>query len=168
MSMVMEAGVVNEMPVRRAVMFVLLITLALATADLVFACTFWRGLYGVPPLRVMQGIAAGLLGKRALLGGDSMAALGGLLHYLMMGTMVGSYYLASRRVAVLIQRPWLWGALYGLALYVVMNLIVVPLSAAPKMPPLPGWIVSSLVVHLVIGLVIALSARRCVGWVGAA
>ncbi|GLQ89178.1 hypothetical protein GCM10007898_27500 [Dyella flagellata] len=140
-------------------LFAVIITLALATADLIFACTFWHELYGVPPMRLMQGIAAGLLGKRAFLGGASMAALGCLLHYLMMGVMVSTYYLASRRAAALIERPWLYGSLYGAALFVVMNLIVVPLSAAPKTPPVPSWIASSIVVHLVIGLMIALSAR---------
>jgi hypothetical protein len=139
------------------------LTLVLATADLLFACSYWRGLYGVPPTRVMQGIAAGLLGKRAFVGGAGTAALGGLLHYLIMGVMVGAYYAASRRMAGLSARPWLYGSLYGCSLYLVMNLIVVPLSAAPKAPLLPGWIVSSLLVHLALGWVIALTRAGRLG-----
>jgi hypothetical protein len=37
---------------------------------------------------------------------------------------------------------------------------VVPLSAVPKTPVPTSWIVSSIVVHVIIGLVIALSLRR--------
>jgi hypothetical protein len=139
------------------------VTLVLATADLLFACMFWDALHGVPPMRIFQGIAAGLLGKSAFLGGGSTAALGVVLHYAIMGVMVGVYHLACRRIAVLNGRPWLYGSLYGLVLYAVMNLIVVPLSAAPKAPLLPSWIASSIVVHVMIGIGIALSVRRAIG-----
>ncbi|RDS80108.1 hypothetical protein DWU98_14435 [Dyella monticola] len=140
-----------------------IVVLALATADLIFACTYWHGLYGVAPARVAQNIAAGLLGKRAFAGGSSTVLLGGLLHYAIMAAMVGVYYLASRRVLALIERPWLYGALYGVMLYAVMNLMVVPLSAAPKAPFVPSWMVGSIVVHLIIGVVTALSARAALG-----
>ena len=144
---------------QRIVLFAVLVTLALASADLLFACTFWFSLYHVPPVRILQNIAAGLLGRRAFFGGGGTAALGVLLHYAIMGAMVSVYVRASRRRSALVVRPWRYGSLYGLALFVVMNLVVVPLSAAPKAPVVPSWIVSSVVVHLVIGLVIALSTR---------
>ncbi|GGA47414.1 hypothetical protein [Dyella nitratireducens] len=160
MSVPFDSGAPSHLRAQRIVLFAVLVALALATADLLFACTFWQALYHVPPLRIMQNIAAGLLGKRAFLGGSSTVVLGALLHYAIMGVMVGVYYLASRRRRVLIERPWLYGSLYGLVLFVVMNLIVVPLSAAPKAPVVLSWIVSSIVVHVFIGLVIALSARR--------
>ncbi|RUL70978.1 hypothetical protein [Dyella choica] len=160
MSVSMDSSAPGNLRAQRTVLFAVFVTLVLATADLMFACTFWRELYGVPPMRILQGIAAGLLGKRAFLGGGSTAALGGLLHYVIMGGMVAAYYLVSRRATALTERPWSYGSLYGLALFVVMNLIVVPLSAMPKTPPVPSWIASSIVIHVVIGLTIALSARR--------
>lgn len=159
MSVSFDSGAPRDLRAQRIVLFIV-VTLALGTADLLFACTFWHALYGVPAVRVLQGIAAGLLGKSAFLGGDSTAALGALLHYAIMGAMVGVYDFACRRGAALIERPWLYGSLYGLVLYAVMNLIVVPLSAAPKTPVLSVWIASSIVVHVIIGLVIALSAQR--------
>lgn len=160
MSVAFDSAAPGHWRARRIVLLAVFVTLALATADLLFACTFWHALYRVPPTRLMQNIAAGLLGKRAFLGGGRSMALGVLLHYAMMGAMVGVYYLASRRTAVLAERPWLYGSLYGAALFVVMNLIVVPLSAAPKAPVVPSWIASSIVVHVLIGLVIALSIPR--------
>lgn len=135
------------------------IAFVLATADLVFACTYWHQLYAVPPSRLLQNIAAGLLGKRAFLGGMQTAQLGILLQYAMVSVMVGAYYTMSAWFNTLRQRPWLYGLLYGVVLYVVMNHIVLPLSAAPKSPFVPSWIVSSIVVHLVFGVTIALGAR---------
>jgi hypothetical protein len=77
-----------------------------------------------------------------------------------MAAMVGVYYAAARRLVALVQRPWLYGLLYGAGLFIVMNLIVVPLSAVPKQPVVMSWVVSSVVVHLLIGIAIAVSARR--------
>jgi len=73
------------------------------------------------------------------------------------------YYAASRRIVALIERPWLYGLLYGVALYLLMNLIVVPLSAAPKTPFVPSWVLGSIAVHLAIGVVTALSVRAARG-----
>lgn len=141
-------------------LFAVFFVLALATADLLFACAYWHALYGVPPARILQNIASGLLGKRAFVGGNGSVLLGAWLHYAIMGVMVAVYYLAARRMRALVERPWLYGVLYGAVLYVVMNLVVVPLSDAPKTPFVWSWVGSSMVVHVLIGLVIALSAKR--------
>jgi hypothetical protein len=135
--------------------------LLLGTLDLVYACTYWRLLHGTPPERIMQGIAAGLLGARAFAGGPATAWLGVLLHYAIMQAMVFAYAAVSRRAVLLLRRPWSCGLLYGLLLYAVMNGIVLPLSAAARAPMLPGWVIGSIVVHMVlIGLPIAWAARR--------
>jgi len=148
---------------RDGALFIGFIIVSLATADLLFACAYWRVLHGVPPWRIPQNIAAGLLGMRAFAGGGSMVALGVLLHYGIMAAMVGVYHAVARRVTMLIARPWLFGLLYGAVLFIVMNLIVLPLSAAPKTPVAPDWIASNIAVHVLIGWVIALSARRAIG-----
>lgn len=140
------------------------ITFVLATADLIFACTYWHQLYDVPPSRLLQNIASGLLGKPAFKGGNQTMLLGLLLQYVMMFMMVGTYYIASRRIDALNRHPWICGLLYGVVLYVVMNHIVLPLSAAPKTPFVPSWIVSSILVHLVIGVSISHGARWAARW----
>ena len=136
-----------------------LVTFLLASVDLIFACTYWHQLFGVSWSRLVQNIASGLLGKRSFEGGTQTVALGLLLHYLMMAMMVGAFYVASTRMPALNERPWQSGLLYGAVLFVVMNLIVVPLSAAPKAPIVPSWIAASIVVHLLIGVAIAHGAR---------
>ncbi|WP_140806520.1 hypothetical protein [Rhodanobacter glycinis] len=128
----------------------------LGTLDLVFACTYWN----VRPSRILQGIAAGWLGGQAFRGGSATAWLGALLHYAMMWAMVGTFYAARRWVPVLTRKPRLSGPLYGLLLYLVMNLIVLPLSAAARPPFVAGWVLSSVAVHvLLVGLPIAWASR---------
>jgi uncharacterized membrane protein YagU involved in acid resistance len=160
MSVPVESGAPHYVHNHQLVISVAVATLLLATVDLLFACSYWHTLFGVPASRVMQNVAAGLLGKRAFLGGGNTVAMGVLLNYGIMAVMVSVYYVVARRVAALVQRPWLCGALYGATLYIVMNLIVVPLSAVPKPPVVVSWIVSSIVLHLIIGIAIAFSARR--------
>jgi hypothetical protein len=142
------------------VLFTIWVVLALASADLLFAGTYWHSLYGVPPSRTVQNIASGLLGKRAFAVGNGTVLLGALLHYAIMGAMVATYYVMAGKMKGLVERPWLYGLLYGVVLFIVMNLVVVPLSAMPKAPVVPSWIVSSVVVHVIIGLAIALTARH--------
>jgi hypothetical protein len=128
--------------------------------DIVYACTFWAVKAGVPPTRIFQSVAAGVLGRASFDGGAATAALGLALHFFIAITMAVVYFLVARRWATLWQRPWFYGALYGLVLYVVMNFIVVPLSAAGRGSIDPLWVILSVVVHvLFVGIPCALAAR---------
>jgi hypothetical protein len=131
--------------------------LALGSLDLLFAWSYWHPRAGTSLLRVLQSIASGLLGGAAFQGGVSAALLGALLHYLIMLAMVGAYGLASARLPRLRRRPWLYGGLYGLVLYAVMNGVVRPLSAMPSSgrPEPVSWIAACVALHLVIGVSIA-------------
>jgi uncharacterized membrane protein YagU involved in acid resistance len=131
------------------------------TLDIVYACVFWALKADVPPSRILQSVAAGLLGEASFTGGAATAGLGLLLHYLIACTMSLAYYLAARRLPALGRRPLAWGAAYGLLLYAVMNYIVVPLSAAPGGSRDPTWIALTVAVHACfIGVPIAWLAGR--------
>jgi hypothetical protein len=131
------------------------------TFDIAYACLFWAVKRGVPPVRIFQSVAAGLLGEASFEGGQRTAALGLGLHYFIALSMSGTYYLVARRWPLLWRRPLLCGAGYGLLLYAVMNYVVVPLSAAGGGGPKdPVWIALSVAVHaLLIGVPIALFVR---------
>jgi hypothetical protein len=130
--------------------------------DITYACTFWAIKAGVPAQRIFQSVAAGLLGRASFTGGWGTAILGLGLHFFIATTMSVTYYVVSRRVPVLAERPIPFGAAYGLLLYVIMNYVVVPLSAASgggRKDPL--WVGLSIVVHVVlIGIPIALFTWR--------
>ena len=153
----------SSTPTRRshALVFVLAGGIIAGTLDIVYACIFWALRSDVPARRILQSVAAGLLGEASFKGGWEAAALGLALHYLIALSISVVYYLVATRWPLLQQRPVLCGAAYGLLLYGVMNYVVVPLSAAGPGSRNPLWIALSLAVHvLLIGIPIALFARR--------
>ncbi len=120
---------------------------------------------GVPPERLLQGIARGLLGAQAMQGGWATAMLGLGLHFLIAFTAATVYFAASRKLQMLRERPVVSGLLYGIAVFLFMNLIVVPLSAIHRSPTamFSFSIVSAnavLALMLFIGLPIALAVNR--------
>lgn len=128
--------------------------------DILDAFIFF-GRYGVSRVRILQSIAAGLLGRSAYDGGSAMAALGLLLHFFIAFCIVGVFFLFARGVPALIRRPYLAGPLYGMAAYFVMNGIVLPLSATPPGAfPNGPVLVNGLLIHAFgVGLPAALFAR---------
>jgi uncharacterized membrane protein YagU involved in acid resistance len=128
--------------------------------DIVYACTFWAMRADVPPRRILQSVAAGLLGPASFKGGTATAALGLALHFFIALCMAAAYAIAAVRWPVLALRPVACGAAYGLMLYATMNFVVVPLSAAAPGARDPLWIGASIAAHVVlIGIPIALAAR---------
>lgn len=116
---------------------------------------------GTMPAQILQAIASGLLGMNAFTDGWGTAALGGLLHFFIAFVVAAVYVLASRRFSLLVEQAIVGGLLYGVAVQVVMNWIVVPLSAAPFPPPPLDILIAQFIIHMVcIGLPIALVTRR--------
>lgn len=148
----------NPLPV------LMLATLVAGTLDISTALVFFASM-GVAPTRILQGIAGGLLGHASFDGGLATAALGGLLHYCIMFAMVLAYYLSSLKMARLREEPYLWGGFYGVFLLLLMNYVVVPLSAYPLHSNvyLP-WFLCDLGAHVFfVGMPAALFARWAYG-----
>ena len=141
--------------------YVLFGGLVAGTFDITYACTFWYLKRGVLPTRVFQSVASGLLGDASFTGGGRTAALGLVLHYFIATCMAITYYLFARKLSDLWQKPWVYGPLYGVLLYGIMNYIVVPLSAANPGSRNLTWVLLSIAVHaFLIGTPCALFARR--------
>jgi hypothetical protein len=130
--------------------------------DCIYATVLWGFILGDNPAGVWQSVAAGLLGKEtAYAGGNATAILGLALHFGIAILMALVYVRASRRLPLLVARPLLMGALYGAALYLVMNFVVVPLSAIGfHAPSLKGAIRAFIPHVLFVGPAIALVAAR--------
>lgn len=141
-------------------MFVVAGGLVAGAFDIVYAWLFWYVRAGLPMRRILQSVAAGLVGPGSSQGGTATAALGLVLHFTIAMTMAAAYYLATQAWPVLARRPLRFGAVYGLGLYIVMNFVVVPLSAAPRGATDPLWVGMSIAVHVIlIGIPIALAAH---------
>jgi uncharacterized membrane protein YagU involved in acid resistance len=118
-------------------------------------------LRGLQPIVLPQAIASGLFGMKSFEGGLPTAILGVALEFLITLVATAAYYAASRKLSFLIRRAVLWGLLYGIAIYLFMNLIVVPLSAAPKFDHTWASRACDLAAHMFfIGLPMALAVRR--------
>jgi hypothetical protein len=115
--------------------------------------------------RVPLVIAAGLLGRQAFLGGPLTYVLGVLLHFSIASTAAAVYYGASRTLRFLTEHPLVCGLFYGIAVELVMNLVVLPLSALHSAGPYELHdLILGLVVHMfTVGLPIAYSIRHFAG-----
>lgn len=133
--------------------------LTVGLLDILEVMIFW-GLRGVSPVRILQGIAAGLLGHDSFSGGAASALLGAVLHFFIALMVVKIFHIASERLRWLRRKPLLWGPIYGIGVYLVMNVIVLPLSAAktPKYAALQ--VANGLFAHIFcVGIPTALFAR---------
>jgi len=137
--------------------------LVVGTLDISDALIFY-GLRGITPIRIFHSISAGLLGRDAArAGGLPTAFLGAFLHYFIAFSIVITFYLVSRKIPFLIRRPWLSGAIYGVLVYLFMNLVVLPLSALHSPAVLtPGVnMLNQVLIHMFgIGVPSALFASR--------
>ncbi|MCX6591114.1 MAG: hypothetical protein NTZ56_06290 [Acidobacteria bacterium] len=132
------------------------------TLDILFAIGYWAVKAHVPAQRILQSVAAGLLGKASFSGGWGTALLGLALHFFIATCMAFAYCLVAQRWGGLQKYPLPYGAVYGLALYLVMNYVVIPLSAAgSSSSPDLLWISLGVLVHMLfIGVPIALAVNR--------
>lgn len=173
----------------RALFAILLGGLAAGVLDILYAFVVFGPLsYGVSPARMLHSIAAGWMGRDAARAGGIETALIGLAsHFLIATLMAAAFVIVASHVQALRKRPMIAGIGYGLILYVAMNYIIVPLSAAggngraaaslaeagdrlreafsavrPDIDPDFPWLIAgTLFTHIVlVGLPIALIARR--------
>jgi uncharacterized membrane protein YagU involved in acid resistance len=116
---------------------------------------------GLNPGQVMQFVASGLYGQSAFTGGTPMILIGILLHFLTALTIAAIYFYAYLKIKVLRYSPVLSGLALGLGAWIVMNLIVLPLSRTPPTPFGTGDAVIGIVCHMIlVGLPISLIIKR--------
>jgi hypothetical protein len=116
---------------------------------------------GVYPARLLQGIASGALGRDSFDGGLATAALGLSIHFLIAFIAATVFYGASRKLTFLTERPLVFGPPYGVAVYLVMYWIVMPLSRLNRRPVTLSYSLLAIVTHIVcVGTPIALMVSR--------
>lgn len=136
--------------------------LVVGVLDGAYAVVF-SAFHGVRAARVFQSISSGFYGREAFNRGTATVVLGVVLHFFIATTIVLVYWVAGRRIQILGKHPFLCGAVYGLLVYLFMNLVVIPLSAVPFRPRLPA-IIGGVIVHVVmIGIPAALFGRDVTG-----
>ncbi len=137
-------------------------TVIVGALDITEVMLFYAFYRDVAPTRILQSVAAGLIGRgEAFEGGIATALLGLGIHFCIAFVVVTLYHLAAARVRVLAERPLLIGALYGLVVYAVMTFGVLPLTAtgAARMGAWPVTLNVILAHVFCVGIPAALTAR---------
>jgi uncharacterized membrane protein YagU involved in acid resistance len=113
-------------------------------------------------MSVYQYLASGALGTAAFEGGIGTALLGMLFHFFVSFVVAAVFILSADRIPLLRRHAIPGSLVYGFGVFLVMNFIVLPLSAAPPLPPpTTPQLIELIVVHiLVIGLTLGVIVRR--------
>jgi len=132
--------------------------LAVGVLDLAYAILVYSP---KKPIRVPQAIASGLLGASSFQGGWQTAILGVFLHFVIALGAATVFYWASRRMRLILERPVLYGMLYGALVYAFMHLIVLPFSNIAHGPTRWAYQIPEFIWHWIgVGLPISFSVRR--------
>ena len=134
-------------------------TLIAGTLDILFAMilTLW---FGREIGGMLRYVGSGPFPAATEMG-SAGAILGLVTHFALMAVMAAAYVVAARARPSMLAKPVLWGIVYGLITYVIMNWLVVPIRFDTPLPPRPLSIATQLFAHIVlVGLPIALVTAR--------
>ena len=160
--MTTSIGSAQTVPTRSALRGILMGTVIAGVLDATFAVIVDVViLRAFSLLAVLQWIASGAIGNAAFNGGIATAALGVAIHFALAAFFTTAYWIASRQIGALRTHAVPIGILYGAAIWIVMDLIVLPHSGVPKAAFDPGVFTAFLLDHaFFVGLPIALSIKR--------
>jgi len=132
------------------------------TLDITTAITVYAFILGkATALQILQGVASGVFGLPAFAGGWAMGLTGILFHYLIALSFTSAYYLIYPHVPLLQKRPLISGIIYGVIVWSIMNLLVLPLSNYPARPMQAGpALLGMAIIIVMIGLPVAFLTRR--------
>ena len=115
-----------------------------------------------PIVSSLQFAASGIMGEAAFAGGLATALFGLVLDFIMITIMAGVFIFSVDRIPLLRRNVIVGSILYGFGVFIVMNFIVLPLSAAPTLPAPPLWLLIVLILqhNLLIGLPLGILVQR--------
>ncbi len=139
-----------------SVKIILLAGLLVGTLDILSAFVDYHIATGKNPLGVLTFVASGVFGISAFSGGAGIMLSGLLFHYIIAFSFTILFFWLYSRSKLLSGNRVITGVLYGIFIWVVMNLIVVQLSKAPhasiKAMKMSKVIKSMLILIFMIGL----------------
>ena len=117
--------------------------------------------FNLNPLQVLQFIASGIHGPEAINGGFLMIIAGMLYHFLIAYVVAIIYFYAYPKINILRKHKVIMGLIFGLGIWLVMNLIILPKSNIPKSPFDMNLAIVGIIWHMVlVGLPIALITSK--------
>jgi hypothetical protein len=130
--------------------------------DITAALIVYCAIVPTSPTRLLQGIAAGLLGRQAAYaGGGKTAALGFVCHFVIALSAAAVYFAFTRMLPFLNRYIVLSAAIWGTTVYFFMQYVVLPLSRIGMPRFNLKFTVIGLIIHFFcIGLPIVAITRR--------
>lgn len=139
---------------------ILLAWLVAGTMDIT-AAVIQTYIMGGQPVRMLRYIASGAFGTDATNGGTPMAIAGLLFHYLNALLFTLFFFFLYPRVSILRKNAIAVGICYGIFVWAVMNLVVVPTSHIGRYPSKVGLaLIAMLILIVCIGLPISIIVHR--------
>lgn len=145
-----------------AVKTILLTGFVAGTLDILAAFTAYSLIFSnVSPLRILQSIASGVFGQAAFAGGAQTAFFGLLFHYIIAFSWTVFFFLVFPYIPFLRKQKIIGGLIYGVFVWIMMNLVVLPLSNVNRQPfTLSGVLIGAVILMLFIGLPISLLVHK--------
>jgi hypothetical protein len=144
----------------RFIRIVFLAALLAGTLDAIGAIINYSLSGGKDPAIIFRYIASAVFGRAAYSGGVQMVVWGIVFHYAIAWGFTVAFFLLYPRMAILSDNKWLAGLFYGIAVWMVMNLVVVPMTHARRFPfRVSGALIAMGILILAIGIPISLMAH---------
>lgn len=117
---------------------------------------------GASPVIVLKYVASGAFGREAAFsGGLWMALMGLVFHYIIAYSWTVLYFFVYPRLRILSKNKVISGLAYGIFVWLMMNLVVVPLSQIQQRPFDPVQaLIGCAVLMFMIGLPISILTHR--------
>ena len=136
------------------------VSLLAGTLD-ILAAVIQTLVLGGSPVKMLQYIASGVFGAESFSGGSSFAAMGLAFHYVIALIWTSIFFLLYPKIKILAKTWVLSGLFWGLLIWGIMNLVVLPLSNVPQSPwNTPRAIIALLILIVAMGLPISYLAHR--------
>jgi hypothetical protein len=136
---------------------ILLAGLVAGTLDILAAITVYDLImHRLTAIHLLQGIASFAFGKKAIDGGTSMAIYGLGFHFIIAFSFTIFYFIIFPYISFLRKQKILSGLLYGIFVWMVMNLAVLPLLGGKIPTKWDGILRGACILMVCIGLPISL------------
>lgn len=129
------------------------------TLDIIAACGLFSIRTGQDPTIVLRYVASGALGAQAMTGGWITALLGLVFHFIIAFSWTILFFLILPKFP---SGNWIaYGLLYGVVVWLLMNLVVLPMTRVTMRPfTWDGAIIGTIVLMLAIGLPVSYLAHK--------
>jgi len=154
-------GQENSSSKKSLVMAVAVAGLVAGVLDGIAACTTYMIRGGQDLMKVWNFVSSGVFGQDGLTGGTPMALAGIFFHMCIAMMWATIYFLIYPRVSWLSRNWVVSGLLYGIVVWVGMNLVVVPLSLTPpSTKTVQGVLIGCSILMVFIGLPVSYFASK--------